>query len=366
VSHRVGIVGLGNAALTLHLPALAGVEGVTLVGGCDPDDERRANAEDGYGFPVFEQLSELLSILTPEVVVVCTPPELHAAHCVEALEAGAHVICEKPFATSVGEAEKILAAAERSGRRVALNHEFREVPMFRALRDEIGGPEVGELVFAQAWQLMDLPPWKEAGWRSELLNSTLYEAGIHLIDYLVYLFGERPCGVTAVTSSCGAHEADTDAVALVTLEFSGGRLGQVTQNRLCPGDLQYFEVRADCTQASLRASFGGRARLSAGMFRSRRPHLRFEMGASGIAWRELGDRRAQIAANPKDPAMIGTRRLLEKTLSALAADTPVPVSAEEGRTSLEVIAACYKSASEGRRIELGDVPSEFLRDWRLV
>ena len=364
--HRVGVVGLGNAALTLHLPALTGLEDVTIVGGCDPSDTRRVAAAERFGLPVFEQITDLLSRATPEVVIVCTPPELHAAHCVQALEAGAHVICEKPFANSVGEADEILEAAGRTGHRVALNHEFREVPIFRAVRDEIGRPDVGELVFAQAWQLMDLPPWKEAGWRSELLNSTLYEAGIHLIDYLVYLFGERPRAVTAVTSSCGAHEADTDAVALVTLEFSRGRLGQVNQNRLCPGDLQYFEVRADCTGASLRASFGGRARLSAGMFRSRRPHVRFEMGASGIAWRELGDRRTQIAKNPKDPAMVGTRRLLEKTLSALASDAAVPVSAEEGRTSLEVIAACYKSASEGRRIELGDAPSESLREWRLA
>jgi predicted dehydrogenase len=56
----------------------------------------------------------------------------------------------------------------------------------------VGAADTGAPVFAQAWQVMDLPPWKEPGWRGQLLRGTLYEAGIHLVDYLMAVFGEKP------------------------------------------------------------------------------------------------------------------------------------------------------------------------------
>src|SRR5918992_770747 len=215
---RVAVVGLGNAGHTLHLPALSGIPAARVVGACDVD-------------------------------------------------AGAHVICEKPFVSSLEEADRVIEAATAAGRRVALNHEFREMPIFRAVREAVGR-EGGEVVFAQVWQLMDLPPWAEPGWRGRLLQRTLYEAGVHLVDFLLALFRERPAAVSATTSACGVRDGPSDAVALATLEFSRGRLAQVIQNRLCKGETQYFEVRAETPRASLRASFGGRARVTAGLHRS--------------------------------------------------------------------------------------------------
>jgi predicted dehydrogenase len=237
---------------------------------------------------------------------------------------------------------------------VALNHEFREMPIFRAVRDAVAGGETGGLVFAQVWQLMDLPPWAEPGWRGQMLQRTVYEAGVHLVDFLMALFGERPAAVRAQTSSCGVRDGDTDAVALLTLEFSRGRLAQVTQNRLCKGETQYFEVRADTERASLRASFGGRARWLAGLFRGTRPTLRFEFGISGVAWRERGPRREFLARNPSDPAMKATRRVFELTLQAFADGTEPPASGESGRDVMAVIAAAYQSASQGRRVVIDD------------
>jgi len=115
---------------------------------------------------------------SPDVVIVCTPPETHVAIGTAVMQQGAHLICEKPIAPSVEEAEKLLAAAKAAGRRIAMNHEFREMPAFRAVRDAISADGSG-LVFTQAWQLMNLPPWAEPGWRGQLMKGVLYEAGIH-------------------------------------------------------------------------------------------------------------------------------------------------------------------------------------------
>jgi D-apiose dehydrogenase len=348
---RVAVVGCGNAGATLHLPALAGIASATVVGAADVDEARRQNAASRFGVPVFASLDAMLAEARPEVVIIGTPPDTHADFCLRVIEAGADVICEKPFVSSLDEADQLVAAADAAGRRIALNHEFREMPIFRAVR-EAAARERGGVVFAQAWQNMDLPPWAEPGWRGKMLTRTLYEAGIHLVDYLIALFGEKPAAVTAHVSTCGVREEDSDAVALVTLEFSRGRLASIVQNRLCKGETQYFEVRAETPKASLRASFGGRARVSAGMLRSTRPHVRLEYGVSGLAWREEGHARTIIEKNPKDPAMVATRLLLEKTLAAFRDGSRPPATAQDGRDVLETIAACYRSASTGRRVDL--------------
>ena len=198
-----------------------------------------------------------------------------------------------------------------------------------------------------------------------MLQRTLYEAGIHLIDFLVALYGETPKSVQASVSTCGVREGETDAIAVVTLEFSRKRLATVIQNRLCKGETQYFEVRAETPSASVRASFGGRARVTAGLFRSTRPHARLEVGTSGLAWRETGAARSRLASNPKDPGMLATRSVFEMTLEAFRSGGPPPASGEDGRAVLEVICACYHSAGTGRRIAMDSPDVKALASVRL-
>lgn len=362
---RIALVGLGSAGFTLHLPALAGMPDHKVVGAVDPDAARRSRAAQKFSVPVFDTFDAMLTEGKPEVVIVGTPPGTHEDYCLRAIAAGAHVICEKPFVSSIAEADRVIAAARAARRRVALNHDFREMPVFRAVRDAIASGETGGLNFAQVWQLMDLPPWAEPGWRGQMLQRTLYEAGVHLVDFLMSLFGERPVTVQASTSTCGVREGETDAVALVTLEFSRGRLAQVVQNRLCKGETQYFEVRADTDRASLRASFGGRARLTTGLFRSTRPHLRFEYGAAGLAWKEVGPQRTHLARNPRDPGMWATRFMFEHTLAAFRDGTEPPASGEVGRDVITVIAAAYRSAATGTRVVIDDALIASLRDVHL-
>src|SRR4029079_13989890 len=197
---------------------------------------------------------------------------------------------------------------------------------------------------------MDLRPCSVAGWRGQMLRRTLYEAGVHLVDFLMALFGERPISVNASVSTCGVRESESDAVALCTLEFSRGRLAQIIQNRLCKGETQYFEVRAETGDASLRASFGGRARITAGLHRSTRPHLRLDYGVFRMAGEEAGNQRRPLGRNPKEPGMIATRNVFERTLEAFARGTLPPATGEDGRDGLEGIAAAYHSATTRRRV----------------
>jgi predicted dehydrogenase len=344
----------------LHLPALAAIPSATVVGACDLDATRRERAAASFKVPVFADYDEMLREAKPEVVIVATPPQHHVAACIAALRAGAHVVCEKPLATTIADGRTVLEAADRAGRRVAMNYEFREMGIAGSLRERVGTPGVGPVHFAHVWQSMDLPPWKEPGWRGQLSNGVLFEAGIHLVDYALALFGQRPQTVWATMSTCGVRPEKTDSVALVTLGFADGRLAQITQNRLSPGDTRYFEASVECAEATLRASFGGRARVSLGMVRSTRPHLRIEYGPSGLAWEERGAERKVFAKNPREAGMDATRRLLEKTFHGFASGGDVPANGAAGLLGLEVLAACYHSADTGNRITLDDAATRNL------
>jgi predicted dehydrogenase len=350
---RVAIVGLGWAARAFHVPALKQLPSVELVGGVDSDPEQRASWERETGLGSFASFEKLLETGRPEAIVIATPPHAHADQCVAALEAGLHVICEKPFVSDVAEADRVLAAAAAAGKQVAVNHEFREMPIYRALREKIGTPDVGRLVFCQIWQLMDLAPWDEpVAWRAAMPNRTLFEGGVHLVDLLTLLFGEKPVAVYARHSSGFEQERRADAIHLVTFEFSGGRLAQLTIDRLCKAGTRYVEVRADCEHASLRASHGGRALLQLGKKRAERTGFRLDFGQGGLAWLERGLARKSLARSPRDSAMHATRELSRGIIAAFERDEEPPSSGREARDVLEVIEAAYRSAETGERIEL--------------
>jgi predicted dehydrogenase len=355
---RFGLVGLGWAAHAFHLPALKTVPGAEIVGGADASAEQRASFGRETGIPTFSSIDELIEATHPEVIVIGTPPDSHLELCLRALEGGAHVICEKPFVANVAEADQVLAAAAAAGRHVALNHQYRAKDIFRAVKEEIGKPDVGELVFCQVMQLMDLAPWDEpVAWRAAMPNRTLFEGGVHLVDLLLMLYGEKPEAVYARHSSGLDPTRNADAIHLVILEFPGNRLAQITIDRLCRAGTRYIELRADCEHASLRASHGGRVLLQAGLKRAQKPAVRFLFGLGGLAWAERGTARRHLARGKRNPGVVATGALFREIAAAFEAGREPPASGREARDGLEIIDAAYRSAATGERIVLEQAPA---------
>lgn len=348
---RYGIVGLGWAARAFHVPALKTVPGAQIVGGVDSSAEQRESFGREAGVPTFATVDELFAEAAPEVLVIATPPDSHLDLCLAALERGAHVLCEKPFVSNASEATTVLAAATAAGRQVAINHEYREKPIFRAVKEQVGAPGVGRLVFTQIMQLMDLAPWDEpTPWRREMPNRTLFEGGVHLVDLLLMLY-EEPAEAVYARRSAGLDPGrDADAIHLLTIEFPGNRLAQITIDRLCRAGTRYIELRADCEEASLRASHGGRVLFQLGMKRAQRPGARLLFGLGGLAWIERGTSRKTIARSPRNPGVVATGSLFRKIDEAFRRNVEPPASAREARDGLEIIDAAYRSAETGERV----------------
>lgn len=146
---RVAVVGCGGAG-TEHARAYRGLKDqVDLVGVCDVVAERAGRLATAVGTRPYGRLEELLESERPDLVSVCTAEYHHTQPVLEALAAGCHVLCEKPLAATVADARGLVQAAAAAGRVLGVDYNYRHMPVFRGLRDEIAGGGLGLAVLAQ-------------------------------------------------------------------------------------------------------------------------------------------------------------------------------------------------------------------------
>ena len=166
---------------------------------------------------------ELVRAPDVDIVVVCTPNALHAEQSITALEAGKHVFCEKPMATTVADAEAMLAAAERHDRLLLVLHPWRHHSAVIALRNAILAGELGAIVRTHGYGVH--ADWGPGGWFTDPAlagGGALVDMGIHAIDTARFLLGEpEPQRVLAsIRTAHGSYAVDDDGIVLI--EWEGG------------------------------------------------------------------------------------------------------------------------------------------------
>lgn len=223
------IIGAGAGVLAMHRPALE-QGSVHVVGVSDiSTDVGRARA-DAFGCPFYADVGAMLRETAPDVAVVLTPHPFHAAIAAACLEAGAHVLVEKPIAVEVAEADAMIQAAARAGRLLAVNFQHRFRPEVRAARQILEAGRLGEL------QHVDLTAswprtacyFRAASWRGTWAGEgggVLMNQAPHNLDLLCYLLGlpERVVAWTRTT----LHATETEDTVQAMLEWPEGTLGSV-------------------------------------------------------------------------------------------------------------------------------------------
>lgn len=341
MKRTVAIAGLGAAGRTIHLPAIAGLPELTVVGGFDP----AAKAGD-FPFPLHPTLPALLAAAKPDLLVIASPPDFHFEQATLGLEAGCHVFCEKPFTATVAEAESLAALAQRRERRLVVNHEFRYMESHRAVKRAIGTAGFGELVFVSAYQSYPLAAGAEPGWRGVGEQRTCREFGIHVLDLCRDFFGAEPVRIHARMPR-GA-KGGPDYLDLVDLTFPGDRGAQITLSRVAHGRHRYLDLRIDGTAGSIETSLGGRISVSAGLHAATRaPFVDVDVAKGGRARLYHGERFTTLAREPSGIFAHATRALLRAFLEALDRGTEPPCHAADAARSLALVQAAYDSDAQG-------------------
>ena len=350
---KTALIGLGGVARRIHLPALAKFREVELVGAVEPSQESiRLAGNAGPIPPLFATIPEMLEKTKPDIVVIGTPPAMHHEHARAALEAGAHVFLEKPFVSSVEEADDLIAAARRAGRLLAVNNQYRYMTPYRETQRRLAAGEFGKAYQIQAWQQMFHPPSHEKNWRASLVRSTLYEFGTHALDLACFFFGELPAAVTARMPKV-PQGIDADVLVVAMVDFPRDRVATFNFNRVSHAPERYLEMRLDAVKASVRLSLGGVARVSVDMVRNRRlPRLRASLVRGGEARVEgRGGSRAIVASRHSEFAS-ATASHFGLFLEKIRTGDVEPSAALHAREVLRTVFAAYESAENGRTVRL--------------
>ena len=188
---KIGIIGCGGIANGKHMPSLKKLDNAEMVAFCDIIEERAQKAAEEYGIEgakVYTDYKELLKDETIDVIHVCTPNRSHSFITVDSLEAGKHVMCEKPMAKTYAEAKKMLEAAKRTGKKLTIGYQIRNTAEAEYVKAACDNGELGEIYFAKAHAIRRraVPTWGVFLNEEEQGGGPLIDIGTHALDITLW------------------------------------------------------------------------------------------------------------------------------------------------------------------------------------
>jgi predicted dehydrogenase len=193
------------------------MDNVEVVAICDIVPEKAEALAEKFHIPhIFEDYKEMLKMPELDAVDICTPNVWHSIMAVDALEAGLHVFCEKPDAVSVEEAEKMKAAAEKSGKTLMVMRNNRYLPSSSFMKEYVEAGKMGEIYAARCgWQRRRGIPGKGGWFTTKELSGggPLIDLGVHMIDLTMWLMGNpKPVAASGCTYCKFADNDVSDSV----------------------------------------------------------------------------------------------------------------------------------------------------------
>ncbi|HKA01398.1 MAG TPA: Gfo/Idh/MocA family oxidoreductase [Candidatus Solibacter sp.] len=350
---RVAVAGLGSAADRIHLPACRAVAEIELVAAADPDSALRTKMGSKFAIPkVFADIESMLSEVKPDVLTICTPPATHFEICRKALMAGVHVFCEKPFMSTVEQADQIIAIAREKRLALRVNNQYRYMTFYADAKRRIAAGEFGAAYSIDFWQHMFHPPSAESNWRGQMQRYLIYEFGTHPLDLACFFFDGLPVSIQAHTPKC-RPEFTSDVLVRMTARFPGERIATFSFNRISHAPGKYLESRIDCRDASIRISLGGVARFKLEWSReARRPVAKFGLVKGGQSIAERNGRPKTLLSSKEPEFASATAQHLRAFLSETQEPAPPLDAAEHSREVLRAVFAAYESAESGETVWL--------------
>ena len=335
--HRVGVIGAGSIAQECHLPGYAKVKNVELVAFADP--VKRRHKEVHAKFPQMRAYESYIDMLEKEdldVISVCTPNKFHAAATIAALKSGCHVLCEKPMATTLKEADKMMETARKMRRKLMVGFTHRLMSGPRKCKEilrkkELGKPFMIRVRFAHGG------PYK--GWAK--MGDTFYnpnisaggamlDMGIHAIDLCLWMFGEAASVMAKSRTLIKKIEVDDNAVMII--EFKNGAMGYIEVGWTSKPGFSGLEIYG--TKGSLICDYANGLKLCGGKASAGR------------------DSSSEWVLLDKYPTRGGWDIENQYWIDVVDGKEKLEMDGKAGKASLALALAAYKSSKTGREISL--------------
>lgn len=344
----MGVGGISRA----HMPGWAASAHAEVIAGSDVSSEGLAVWGQEFGVTRLSgDPADLFSDPDIDIIDICTPNMFHAELAIAALEAGKHVLCEKPLAVTPEEVRRIIAARDRSGRQLmtAQHQRFRGVS--QALKREVEAGALGDIYHARGWMLRRSAyiPTPTFVYRDRAGGGACIDIGVHILDLLLWMMGNpRPISVSGVSRTelstregafsvwhPGAMPRDMDveefAAAFVRFENGATLILEVSW-------ALHHDTPVEDMQMWLYGREGGAHWPSATLL------------STGYDTRQLYTTTLQVTDDQMAPHALECVAFAE----ALAERRPSPVPAEQSLQVMEILDAIYRSQASGREIRLDE------------
>jgi myo-inositol 2-dehydrogenase / D-chiro-inositol 1-dehydrogenase len=349
----VGLIGCGHVAEFRHLPVLSRIDCARVVAVADLDPDRAQRLGERFAVPRrYGEPQQLLADQEVEVVGVLVPATDHTEVTIAALEAGKHVLVEKPLATSLADGDRMIAAAARTPAKVGVGFNLRAHRLVRRARELLMSGVVGTIeaihgVVSGSHEQGSDGEWR--GWKADrrLGGGTLFEIAPHHYDLWRHLTGTEVEEITAMTR----HDAAGEVAASISARLSGGPLvstafvhSATTVNHLTVqgpgGRLDLSTLEYDGLRFTPSSAFPGDVRVRA---------------------RRLREALAQLPRGMRSLRQGGEyplsyKRQWEGFLAAVRDGEPVICRLQDGQKALQVALAAVSSDAQGRAVKVLEAP----------
>jgi UDP-N-acetyl-2-amino-2-deoxyglucuronate dehydrogenase len=338
--YRLVVVGCGRIS-ERHFDAIAANPELRLAAVCDEVPGRAQAAGERFAVPFFDDYATMLAEVQADAAVICTPSGLHPRHGIMAAKRGLHVICEKPMATRLEEADELVRACDDAGVHLFVVKQNRLNPGIVLLKRAMDKGRFGRVYMANATVRWNRPQsyYDAAPWRGtwEFDGGAFMNQASHYVDMIQWLVGpvESVCAKTATLER--RIESEDSGVAI--LRFRNGALGAIevtmlTYRRNMEGSITVLGERGT-------VKVGGTAL-------NRIETWDFEQY-------DDDDREAEALRNAADPLSVygsGHRPYYDNVVRVLRGEQKPGTDGREGRKSLELILGIYESQRTAREVSL--------------
>lgn len=317
---RMGIVGIGMYAATYYLPEYSRRKDVLIHAIANRSEAKAYRAARSFDvahvFTGSDGWKRLVELRDLDAVTICTPNHLHAEIAIAAAQLGKHTLVEKPMATSIEDAEAMIAAARQNAVQLMVSFPYRLLEPVLGARDAVLRGALGRLhgvssTFGHAGPQQWSPTGRWFFDSARAGGGALLDLGSHQVDLVRWVTAQEFCEVFATCRRLQQSQTVEDNAAMILTMQDGALVSLVSSWTMCP---------------------------------SRGPSLRL-FGSGGLVEVRLED------AGPGAKADAASR-LVDNVIASIRGDAPCVVGPEDGLRSLEVIEAAYASAAAGKSVRV--------------